>query len=142
MKKIILFVIILIIAAGASFYGGMKYGQSKNSSVLPTNSRANFQARQEGTGNRMAGGANFISGEVIAKDDKSLTLKMADSGSKIVFFSDSTKVSKTIDGLMDDIVIGSQIMVSGEQSSEGIYTAQTIQDRQQIPFQNPDRLIE
>ncbi len=141
MKKIILIVIISIIVAGGAFYGGMKYGQSKN--PLSNLSRQNFQnlsseQRQQlqanAGGNFQRGtGTNLLNGEVIVKDEQSLTLKMPDGGSKIVFFSGSTKILKTTDGSIDDIGIGEQIMVSGEQNSDGSYTAQTIQERQLIP---------
>lgn len=142
MKKIIPIIIILIIViGGGAFYGGMKYQQSKN--PLPGFSRQNFQnlsqeERQQLQANiggalpsatdRRAG-SNFLSGEIIAKDEKTLTLKTPDGGSRIIFFSDSTQISKTIDGSGADIEIGKQIMVSGQQNSDGSYTANTIQIR-------------
>ena len=52
---------------------------------------------------------------------------MQDGGSKIVFFSNSTEISKMTDGLIDDIEIGKQVMVGGDQNSDGSYTAETIQ---------------
>jgi len=64
---------------------------------------------------------------VISKDEKSLTIKLPDGSSKIVFFSDSTEISKTTEGTIDDIEIGKQIMVSGDQNSDGSITAKTIQ---------------
>ncbi len=128
MKKTRLIIIIVaILVGGGAFYGGMKYEQSKSpiskfSSQFQKNAGGNSQ-RGAGMGN----GANFLNGEVIAKDEQSLTLKMSDGGSKIIFFSDSTQISKTTDGSKDDIEIGKQIMVSGGQNSDGSYTAKTIQ---------------
>ena len=128
MKKIIpLFIILLIIAGGGSFFGGMKYQQSK------TPSRQALQNLSPGKGQQFlqesAGrvGAGFLSGEVIAKDEKSLTLKLPDGSTKIVFLSSSTQISKAAEGTVDDVEIGKQIMVSGEQNSDGSYTAKTIQ---------------
>lgn len=140
MKKIIPIIITLIIIGGGAFYGGIKYGQSK--SPLSDFSRQNFQnlspeqrqhlfqgniggSFQGGLGRRA--GSGFLSGEVIIKDEQSLTLKLQDGGSKIVFFSDLTEVSKTTDGSMEDIETGKQITVSGEQNSDGSYTAKIIQ---------------
>ena len=128
MKKIILFLLILIVVGGGAFYGGMKYQQSKTPSRqafqnLTPEQRQQFL--QQGAGERA--GAGFLSGEVIAKDEKSLTLKMSNGGSKIVFFSDSTQISKTTEGTKNDIEIGKQIMVSGSQNPDGSYTAKTIQ---------------
>src|SRR4030042_3441548 len=140
MKKIIPISIVLILVVGGAFYGGMKYQQSKN--PLGGFSLQGFQnlseeERQElftgNVGGALQGrvgreaGAGFLNGEVIAIDEQNLTLKMPDGGSKIVFFSDSTKISKTAEGSTDDIEIGKQIMITGEQNSDGSYTAQTIQ---------------
>jgi hypothetical protein len=136
-KKIILIIITLAIIGGGAFYGGMKYGQNKslfsrqNFQNLSAEQRQQFlQGSIEGNLPRGTGrevGANFLNGEVVAKDEQSLTLKMPDGGSKIVFFSDSTQISKTTEGAIDDIEIGKQIMVSGDQNSDGSYTAKTIQ---------------
>lgn len=136
MNKIFLIVILLGVVGGA-FFGGMQYGQSKN--PFSGFSSQNFQGlsseeRQElfqgnvGEGlQRIGRGNGFLSGEVIDKDQQTLTLKMADGSSSIVFFSDSTQISKTTEGSVEDVEIGQQIMVSGEQNSDGSYTAKTIQ---------------
>src|SRR4030042_3773722 len=149
MKKIIpIFVALILVVGGGAFYGGVKYQQSNG--CFSNLTRQNFQNLSEeqrqqllqgnigGSFQRGIGGGagtNFLNGEVIGKDEQSLTLKMPDGGSKIVFFSGSTKILKTTDGSIDDIGIGEQIMVSGEQNSDGSYTAQTIQERQ-LPLQN------
>ena len=142
MKKLIPIIIALVIVGGGAFYGGMKYEQSK--SPLDNFSRQNFQNLSEedrqqlfqgnvgGTiqrGVERGTGAGFLNGEVIDKDEQSLTLKMTDGSSKIIFFSGSTEISKTAEGSINDIEIGKQIMVSGEQNSDGSYTAKTIQLR-------------
>jgi len=75
----------------------------------------------------MRQGAGFLSGEVITKDEQNLTLKMPDGSSKIIFFSQSTEVSKMAEGTIDDVEVGKQVMVSGSQNSDGSYTAKTIQ---------------
>jgi hypothetical protein len=135
MKKIIpILVVILLVVGGGVFYGGMKYGESKGG---PGNfSRQNFQNLSEeerqqisqGKAGEMGMGTNSgLSGEVIAKDEQSLTLKAQDGSSKIVFFSDSTTISKMTEGSINNIEIGKQIMVGGEQNSDGSYTAKTIQ---------------
>jgi len=138
MKKIIpIIVILILVVGGGAFYGGMKYGQSTRQNFAKQNldrSSQNSQnlsqeQRQQLLQGRTGGGAgaNFLNGEVIAKDEQSLTLKMSDGSSKIVFFSDSTQISKTTEGSVSDIETGKQIMVSGSQNSDGSYTAKTIQ---------------
>jgi len=129
---IIIFGVILVIGAMA-FYGGMKYGQSsrQNFQNLSEEQRQRFmQGNVSGSAQRqMRGqtGTNFVSGEVMAKDEQSLTLKTPDGGSKIVFFSDATQVSKMSEGSINDIEIGKQITITGTQNSDGSYTAKTIQ---------------
>ena len=133
MKKIILiFIVLTLVVAGGGFYGGMKYGESK--SALSQFSPQNFQnlspeEREQFSQERMGRGigAGFLSGEVIDRDEQSLTLKIPDGGSRIVFFSSSTEISKMTEGAIGDIEIGKQIMVSGEENSDGSYTAKTIQ---------------
>ncbi len=142
MKKIIPIIIVsIIVIGGGAFYGGMKYQQSKN--PMSGLSRQNFQNLSEeqrqqlqaNAGVTFQGGANrangqsFLAGEVIAKDAQSLTLKIQDGGSRIVFLSSSTTVSKTVEGSLNDIEIGKQIMITGKQNSDGSYVAQTIQKR-------------
>jgi hypothetical protein len=136
MKKIIIVVVLVLVVGTGAFYGGMMYG--KNSAQ--SSRQQFFQANVGGTFQRQVGargsGLGFVSGEVISKDDQSLTLKMQDNSSKIVFFSDSTSVLKTDQGSIDDIEPGQQIMVQGEENSDGSYTAQSIQQRENLPIIN------
>jgi len=141
MKKLIIFsAILIIVIGGGAFYGGIKYQQSKNS--FGNFSRQNSQNLSEEQrqqlfqgnvgGNLQNGvgkgtGSGFLKGEVINKDEQSLTLKMMDGNSMIIFFSGSTEISKTAEGSIDDIEVGKQITVTGEQNSDGSYTAETIQ---------------
>ncbi len=137
MKKIIPIIIVLVVVGGGAFYGGMKYGESKSPlggfsrqafQDLSPEQRAQFP--QDSTGRNLQEGiirGAGLSGEVIDKDEQSITLKMPDGSSKIIFFSDSTQISKTTEGLKSDIEIGKQIIITGEQNSDGSYTAKTIQ---------------
>lgn len=125
-KKILPIVVALIVVGGGAFCAGTKYQQSK----MP--SRGNFQnmtseQRQQFSQNR--NGSGFLGEEVLSKDDQSITVKMQDGSSKIVFFSASTAVSKMTDGSIDDVAVGKQIMITGTQNSDGSYSAKTIQIR-------------
>lgn len=134
MKKIFIigFVIIIIVGAGA-FYGGMKYGQSRVSQSFQ-NLRNTFSGGQQSfgqaganAGNRLGQGNGFLNGEVLSKDDKSVTVKDRQGGSKIVFFSDSTIISKSTEGSSADLEVGKQILVTGSTNSDGSITAKNIQ---------------
>jgi len=131
-------IVVVIIAGGAGFYGGMKYQQSV---VAGQRSQA---ARQFGAnasanipGRRVDGqtGQNFTSGEIIAKDDKSITIKLRAGGSKIIFFSDTTKIAKTTDGSSADLKIGENVVVTGNSNSDGSVTANSIQLQPSAPAQ-------
>jgi hypothetical protein len=48
----------------------------------------------EGGAGRMRGGAAFVRGEIIDKDEMSITVELVEGGSKLVFYSDSTQILK------------------------------------------------
>src|SRR3989339_770720 len=93
-------IVICLILVGGAFYGGVKYGglreqnfAGKNMMNWDKNSASNFNNGLIKGGKAV--GAGMVNGEVIAKDDKSVTVKIKDGGSKIVIFAASTAVTKT-----------------------------------------------
>lgn len=147
-KTIIAIVIGIIIVGGASFYGGMAYGQSKKSATVqgagnfanlsPEERQARIQ--QFGGGTNAAGGqrgartnGGVAAGEILFKDDKSITVKLRDGGSKIIFFSDSTQVMKMDTGSTSDLIVGQQVTAVGSANTDGSISAQSVQIRPQLP---------
>ncbi len=134
MKKILLVTIIVaIIVGGGAFYGGMKYQANKTtkerqSTAQQFGNRMNGGTAGKNPGGRV-GGANMVGGEIIAKDDKSITVKLKDGGSKIIFFSDSTEITKSAKGAIGDLTTGQTVSVGGKQNDDGSFTAETIQVR-------------
>ncbi len=158
MKKLLPIIIAIIIIGGGAFYGGMKYAQSNSPAggaqgfnqgdfeELRNLSAEERQERFEQTGSAgmiaMRGtrsgdgtGSDFANGEIISKDESSITIKLPDGGSKIVFYSDSTEVGKFTNGTSDDLEIGKSVMVNGEANEDGSVTAQSIQLRPETPSQ-------
>ena len=135
MKKILIVIISLIVVSGGSFYGGIKYAESKVSQgfTQKDSQQQKFPqgATKEDSQSKNNGEArsNFLSGEILTKDEQSLTLKIPNGGSKIVFFSEATDVTKSASGSSEDFKEGQQIMITGEENSDGSYIAQTIQIR-------------
>ncbi len=154
MKKILPVIIIAIILTGTgAFFGGFKYADSKNAGALfPREGAPNFagmtsterqQRMTQGglAGSRMSDGnqsKGIIGGEIIAKDDQSITIKLHDGGSKIVFFSDSAEISKFEKGSAGDLQTGKIVMIGGKTNGDGSVTAQTIQINPEMPVQPPE----
>lgn len=171
MKKNIIIIMAIILIGGGCFYGGMKYSSAKGSAALSAGARnSQFQdfrnMTQEERQQRMRemgidgdaaanrqgrvfmngqGSGGFAAGEIISKDDSSITIKLGgvrngenqggtsnESGSKIIFFSESTKISKLAEGSADDLEIGKNISASGQANSDGTVAAETIQIRPEI----------
>jgi hypothetical protein len=130
-KKLLPIILAILVIAGGSFYGGFIYANHKSpASRLGQNNFPDGNFRRSATGqNTGQAGANFINGEIISKDNTSLTVKLRDGGSKIVFFADTTEVVKSITGSLDDLQVGDTIMVTGSTNQEGSLTAQNIQLR-------------
>lgn len=122
--------------AAISFWGGTRYA-AKNSSTTnlpgPTSlggrSTTAFGGGNGGRRSGMGGLNNGIAGEILSHDDQSITVKLRDGGSKIIFFSSSTVVSKNIRGSLNDITTGESITAGGTQNQDGSITAQFIQLR-------------
>ena len=149
-KLIVIVIATAVVVGGGAFFGGMKYAESK--SLRGRVSQADFQNLQNlspeerqqrlqelganagagfrgGAGGGQRGGGGFTAGEIIARDDKSVAVKLQDGGSKIVFLSDSTEITKSAAGTFNDLEIGNNITVNGTANSDGSVTAQTIQLR-------------
>ena len=120
-------IVLVLVAAGAGFFGGMKYAD-----VQRTQARGNGNRQFPGMTNGQTQGRNQmagrpVTGEVISKDDTSITVKPQDGGSKIVLVSATTIVSKTTDGSIEDIAVGENVGVFGTENSDKSMTAQNIQ---------------
>ena len=74
-------------------------------------------------------GGGMIAGDIIKKDNESITLKLRDGGSKIVWFATSTEISKMAAGSSADLVVGQTVSASGKANSDGSVVAKTIQLR-------------
>ena len=131
-KIITVMVVSMITIGGGSFFAGTKHQANKESSRsgnFPTmvQSGQMRNAQNGGVGTRSEQGNSVIAGEILFKDENSITLKLPDGGSKIVFFSESTTVTKSATGLITDLEINDTVMVSGSANSDGVINAQSIQ---------------
>jgi len=122
--------IIWVIVAIVAFLGG-RYYLPASASATATGGRGNFAGFASSTrGTFGRGGANaggFAMGKIISEDAQSVTLQLASGSSDVVFYSPSTRISKTSFGTANDLVTGTMIVVGGTPNSDGSLTAQTIQ---------------
>jgi len=128
-QLIIIFVVVLILVGGGAFYGGMVFGKSQSPAGVYGQSASQRFGGAAGSAASRRTGANFVNGDVIAKDSSSITVKISNGGSKIVFFSDATEIGKFSSGTLEDLIVGKSVMATGKTNSDGSITAQTIQIR-------------
>jgi len=147
-KKLLSIIIVVIVVGAAAFYGGMKYTQSRTPGGFLQADLGNLrnlspeerQQKLQGLGDSGAlgerairgqfdsgAGSRSLSGEIISQSEDSLTIKLADGSTKIVFVSESTQITKSVEGNLTDLGEGEQIFVGGSENSDGSYTAKTIQ---------------
>ena len=131
-KIIAIFIVAVIIIGGASFYAGTTYQSSQRPRYVPMGGQFGGMQDQGGTGSGPGrfsgqGGGTPFSGEVVEKDDKSVTIKLQDGTSKTVTITGSTTINKTAKGSVSDIKQGERIFVMGTENSDGSVEARTVQ---------------
>ena len=128
MKPIYVIIIVVLVGAGA-FFGGMEYQKKqtpqfgfRNAQIGGPNASGRGQFQQ-----RMMQGVRPINGEIIAQDDKSITVKMQDGSTKIVLISETTAINKAEQGAKSDLTVGTKVAAFGKENSDGSITAQNVQ---------------
>ena len=120
-------IILVIIFAGAGFFGGMQYQKSQVSSFTGGQGFAR-NGRLGGSGavgNRS--GFRPVAGEIISADEKSITVKLQDDSSKIVLINDKTVINKAQTVSKSDLKVGEKVSVFGSENADGSVTAQNVQ---------------
>ncbi|KKU99923.1 MAG: hypothetical protein UY33_C0019G0009 [Candidatus Amesbacteria bacterium GW2011_GWA1_48_9] len=126
-KNILTVILVGIMAGGGGFWAGVKYQQKKQTAFT-----GQFRNRQ-GIGTGLPGGAGNrtalrpVNGEIIAVDDKGLTVKLADGSSKIIILSDTTSFVKSGEGAKTDLEVGGKVAIFGTENPDGSVTAQNVQ---------------
>jgi hypothetical protein len=146
-KNVILIIIIVLAVGAGAFYGGTLYEKNKVSSQGMMRGNGNFPGGRAGQANGPGGpgrgagqgkngsNGNFTVGQIVSKDDKSITIKTSDNGSKIIFFTNSTTVGRSVSGSPSDLNSGQNVMVNGTANPDGSLSAQNIQIRPGQPNQ-------
>ena len=134
-------IIISLVTLIIGFAGGFIYQKSKTPSFArngqsqmaggnPSNRTGNKTANSN-AGNQIAGQgqrsfAKETIGEITSVDASSITVKTPDGGSKIIMISDSTTINQATKVDKNNLKVGSQISVSGDQNTDGTVTGKII----------------
>jgi len=130
-KKIIWLAVAFVVVAVISFYAGGKLTGAKK----PTGMQNGFE--QGGTGFGGQSGikkgvgltSGLTSGSILSMDAQSITIKLRDGGSKIVFYTDKTSVAKSTSGTIKDLAVGTEVSVTGKSNTDGSMNADSVQIR-------------
>lgn len=112
-KKTLVIVAIAIVGAAIFFYAGAKYEKHKlNALGLLSGSKS--------SSNKKAA-VNSIKGTVTTKDDKSVTIKMADGTTKNIQFSNGMTFGTDGAGSAADVFVGELLVIAGENNADGVF---------------------
>ena len=125
-KPYVITILVAIAIAALGFFAGVKYQEITASSgkTWQYQGRA-ANAGGQGRGGQRGGGMTI--GEIIGQDDKSVTIKLDDGSSKIIFLSDNAVIAKTDTAAKGDLKTGVRVGVFGTTNSDGSITAQNVQ---------------
>ena len=129
-----------VIVAAVSFYAGTKSSFGKTASgragQFTFGQGAVLGDQANGARTRAGGGfraGNLVAGEILSASEGSITVKLRDGGSKIVFVPKTAAVTKSVGGTTADLIVGQSVMVSGATNQDGSVNAETIQIRPNLP---------
>ncbi len=146
-------VIVGVVLAVVGFGGGMMFQKSQDSlkglsgtelqkkmsslglgtTGTATTGARNINGRTFGTG--FPGGGNFagrgglVSGEIVSADANSITVKESTGSTKVVYYTSTTTVDKTVAGASSDLTVGQTVTTNGTANTDGSVAATTIQIR-------------
>ena len=129
-SKILISVVVAFVVGAGGFFAGMQYQKGRRTIIGDfQNMRGQFGQglRAQISGIPLQGQGRPVSGEIIGKDEKSITVKLSDGSSRIVFVGETAEINKMTSGAKDDLVEGAQVFVTGTENSNGSITANSIQ---------------
>lgn len=116
-NNVIITIVLVLIAGTGGFFAGVKYQQSKN--PRPVNFQRNMPSGRQGT--------RPVGGEIIGVNENSVTVKLADNSSKIIFLTEATTFNKSAEGAKSDLKMGERVVAVGTENADGSVTARNIQ---------------
>ncbi|MEI8337632.1 MAG: hypothetical protein WCF92_00620 [bacterium] len=130
-KHFTIVIILVIVSLFSGFFAGAYYKGSQTSVTTAQNS-SSFTRGTTGNATRTRAGGGGTFGDIISKDDQSITISLPTGGSQIIFVNPSTSISKSVSGTLADLNTGTSITVTGSTNSDGAsLTATSINIRPQ-----------
>ena len=130
-SKLLIAIAVTALLVGASgFFAGIQYRKSQE----PT--AGDFQSMREqarsgnlppGLGERLQGQGRPVSGEIIDRDEESITVKLPDGSSRIILVGSETKISESTPSAKNKLTEGVQVFVNGTENPDGSLNATSIQ---------------
>ena len=77
-------------------------------------------------GMRGGSGGGMIEGTVLAIDDESITLELADGGSQTIYLGDETTYAETSEAGVAGLAEGVTVRVAGTPQADGVVTADSV----------------
>ena len=121
MNKIAITTAVFALVAGFGIGYYLPHGTGNVPSAPPSSFRSGFA--------RGSGGNGFLSGTIVGKDSESITVSTNDGNSHLVLVTPDTGILKSVSGNMNNLAIGSAVIVSGPTNSDGSISASLIQIR-------------
>lgn len=128
MNKTYIIGLVFIAGLTGGFFSGLKYQQLRSPSIAQ-----NFMMRGGGGNGKfiISGGKNSgirpVYGEILERDNNTITVKLQDGGSKLVLVNGKTQVNKAKTVNIDQLSKGQTVTVFGNVNSDGSITASIIQ---------------
>ncbi|MCX6791760.1 MAG: hypothetical protein NT149_01855 [Candidatus Gottesmanbacteria bacterium] len=124
---VLIAILALIVGSGAGFFAGSQYQKSQQPSFGQF-AGAGLGARG---GSAPAGArgrnGNGAAGTILSVDTNSMTVKLADGGSKIVLLTRTTSINKTATATASDLTVGETVSAFGTTNTDGSITAGNVQ---------------
>ena len=127
---IILGIVVLLLVAGGSFFGGTVYGKNQAQVALAARRQGGFGgANGDGQpgANARAGGQGGMFGQIDSIGDGVLVIKDNNGQQTLVKVTDTTLIQKLAAVKLTDLKTGETVIVSGSKGTDGVITARSVQ---------------
>jgi hypothetical protein len=129
---IIVGIVVLLLVAGGSFFGGTVYGKNQAQAALIARRQggfggANSNAQGQPGANGRIGGQGGMFGQIQSIGDGSLVIKDNNGKETQVKVTDTTLIQKQATVKLNDLATGETVIVSGSTGADGTITARSVQ---------------